>query len=249
MKYVHEPSVVVVGLRTRSGVELSPRFRPSVPLERPVSVQTAAVLRRLAAGAALALVAGGLAGCDPEQSMPEELPLTPDPVATSPAEPDEPGPEPEPVTAVEPIVLSSAGIGDVALNTPSALPLLLDLLGPANDDGNGVEQPGSDECGGPGSLTYVWWGGLQATFTGGTLYGWRVRSADLPPNVEVQHGVLPGAPYSAVVAIPGAPAPQYLEAFGRLSTEVDGIGYWSSDGSDPAATTVFDIMVNPIVCG
>lgn len=206
--------------------------------------------RTLAGTAALALLATLVAACDPTEP-PAELSPSPDPAATTPAVTDETTsePEPEPEPEAEPIVLSAAGIGDVALNTPNALPLLLDLLGPANDDGSGIEQPGTDECGGPGDLTYVWWGGLQVTFTAGSLYGWRVRTADLPPNTEVQHGVLPGAPYADVVAIPGAPAAQYLESFGRLSTEVAGIGYWSSDGSDPTATTVFDIMVNPIVCG
>lgn len=167
------------------------------------------------------------------------------PVSTPSPEPS-PTTEPTPTTEPEepaPILLTGAAVGDIALDTPAAQAALEALLGPATR-----HEPGSDECGGPGDLTYLWWGDLKVSLTGGALYGWDVRGNALPADVAVVHGVAIGAPYAQVAALPGA-SPKYQEAYGRVVTEVDGIGYWSSDGSDVASVTVFDITVRPVICG
>ena len=176
--------------------------------------------------AVAAMVLTGAASCTPE----------PTPTVTGPAEPTG-------------IILSATAIGDVAIGTPGALPALLELLGAADDDGSGIERPGNDDCGGPGNLSYVWWGQLHVIFTGGALFGWDLQGTDVPAGVITQHGVMPGAPYTDVVAIPGAPAPQFQDNFQNLLTYIDDIGYWSTEGSDPAATTLDMVAVNPITCG
>jgi hypothetical protein len=169
---------------------------------------------------------------------------TTEPSATPTPEPS-PTTEPTPTTEPEeptPILLTGSGIGDIALDTPGAQAALEALFGPATR-----QEPGSDECGGPGDMTYHWWGDLKVSLTAGALYGWDVRGNALPADVAVVHGVAIGAPYAQVAALPGA-APEYQEAFGRVVADVDGIGYWSSDGSDVASVTVFDITVRPVVC-
>ena len=50
-------------------------------------------------------------------------------------------------------------------------------------------------------------------------------------------------------ARPVAPAPQFQDNFQNLLTYIDDIGYWSTEGSDPAATTLNMVAVNPITCG
>lgn len=180
---------------------------------------------------------------------------TPTAEPTTPAETVEPSVEPttEPPTTTEPpattepeppaILLTGEGVGSVALDTPNAQAALEALFGPATRT-----EPGNDECGGPGDLSYLWWGDLKVTLSAGALYGWGVRGNALPADVAVEHGVGIGDPYADVAALPGA-APEYMENFGRIVTPVDGISYWSTEGSDVAAVTVFDITVRPVVCG
>ncbi len=174
---------------------------------------------------------------------------TPTAAATTPAAATAP-PSPTPTPAASPtptpedsVVLSAAGIGDVAIGTPDAQAALEAMFGPP-----GRQEPGNTECGGPDDMTYVWWGDLKVSFTGGALYGWGLRSTTVPDGVVTASGIAVGDPYADVVALPGA-APEYQEAYGRVITNVDGVHYWSSEGSDPAAVTVFDIEVNPVVCG
>ena len=167
---------------------------------------------------------------------------TPSEVATTPTPSPSPTPTPTPEAPAD-IVLSADGIGDIAIATPNAQAALEALFGPP-----GRQEPGNTECGGPDDMTYVWWGDLKVSFAGGALYGWGLRSTAVPDGVVTASGIAVGDPYAKVAALPGA-APEYQEAYGRVIANVDGIHYWSTEGSDPAAVTVFDIEVNPVVCG
>jgi len=216
----------------------------------PVAARRTAPIARsslVALLAVAAMVLTGAASCTPEPAPTPTVTVTV--VATA-----EPTVEPTAEETAAPevpagIILTATAIGDVAIGTPGALPALLKLLGPADDDGSGIERPGNDDCGGPGNLTYVWWGQLHVIFTSGALFGWDLRGTDVPTGVITQHGVMPGAPYTDVVAIPGAPAPQFQDNFQNLLTYIDDIGYWSTEGSDPAATTLNMVAVSPITCG
>jgi len=197
--------------------------------------------------AVAAMVLTGAASCTPEPAPTPTVTVTV--VATAEPTVEETAEETAAPEVPAGIILTATAIGDVAIGTPGALPALLKLLGPADDDGSGIERPGNDDCGGPGNLTYVWWGQLHVIFTSGALFGWDLRGTDVPTGVITQHGVMPGAPYTDVVAIPGAPAPQFQDNFQNLLTYIDDIGYWSTEGSDPAATTLNMVAVNPITCG
>ena len=159
---------------------------------------------------------------------------------------DEPTAEPTPTATAttEPILLTGAGIGSVPLDTPGAQAALETLFGAPPTS----TSPGNDDCGGPGDLLYLTWGDLRVWLSGGSLYGWGIRGNALPEGTQVATGIEIGAPYSEVAALPGA-VPEYMDNFGRIVTNVDGIGYWSTEGSDVGAVTVFDIQVRPIVCG
>jgi hypothetical protein len=173
----------------------------------------------------------------PTASISPSASPTPEPTPTSESTPTT---EPEEPT---PILLTGTGVGDIGLDTPDAQAALEALFGPASR-----QEPGTTECGGPENMTYLWWGDLKVSLADGALYGWGVRGNTLPADVAVVHGVAIGAPFAEVAALPGA-APAYQEAFGRVVADVDGIGYWSSEGSDVAAVTVFDITVRPVICG
>lgn len=181
----------------------------------------------------------GTPAAEPTPTVTTEPSATPTPEPTPTTEPT-PTAEPEEPTQ---ILLTGTGIGNIALDTPDAQAALEALFGPATR-----QEPGNTECGGPADMTYLWWGDLKVSLAAGALYGWGVRGNALPADVAVVHGVAIGAPFAEVAALPGA-APAYQEAFGRVTADVDGIGYWSSDGSDVAAVTVFDIAVRPVVCG
>lgn len=181
-------------------------------------------------------------GGDDSTPTPSASPTPSAVVTPTPTEAATPTPTPTP-EAPAGVVLSAEGIGDIAIGTPGAQAALEALFGPP-----GRQEPGNTECGGPDDMTYVWWGDLKVSFTGGALYGWGLRSTAVPDGVVTITGIKVGDPYAKVAALPGA-APEYQEAYGRVTANVDGIHYWSSDGSDPAAVTVFDIEVNPVVCG
>lgn len=225
---------------------------PAVPADRPPArtsrssrSTTALVLGILALLVAIGALVVVLTRDDGTPVAEDTPTATPEPSAT-PTPELSPTTEPTPTTEPEeptPIQLTGAGIGDIALDTPDAQAALEALFGPATR-----QEPGNDACGGPGDMTYLWWGDLKVSLTAGALYGWGVRGNALPADVAVVHGVAIGAPFAEVAALPGA-APAYQEAYGRVVAEVDGIGYWSSEGSDVASVTVFDITVRPVVCG
>ena len=130
------------------------------------------------------------------------------------------------------------------LDTPGAQAALETLFGAPPTS----TSPGNADCGGPGDLLYLTWGALRVWLSGGSLYGWGIRGNALPEGTQVATGIEIGAPYSEVAALPGA-VPEYMDNFGRIVTNVDGIGYWSTEGSEVGSVTVFDIQVRPIVCG
>ena len=209
------------------------------------------IVALLMASAALVVVMLRTAKIDPDEPTPSTPATTTEPAAEATTEPTtEPPattPEPEETTTPddpEPILLSGSGIGAVPLDTPDAQAGLEALFGGPPTS----TSPGNDDCGGPGALVYLTWGDLRVWLSGGSLYGWGIRGNALPDGVQVATGIGIGTPYSEVAALPGA-VPEYMENFRRIVTNVDGIGYWSTEGSDVAAVTVFDIQVRPIVCG
>jgi hypothetical protein len=202
----------------------------------------------LATFAVAALVVAGLTACS---SKPAQTPSTsPSAVVTSTQEPTpSPTPSPTPTLTVKPaaIVLSETGIGDVAMGTVDPIPALVKLLGPPN--GTGIPQ--ADVCG-PGDTAGLMWPALTVSLdtsanAAGTLWGWELRGPAAPAGVTTKSGVLPGAPLSAAMALPGAAAPIYWDVMDSLIMEADGVTYWG-DGSDPAKSMIAIVGVNIITC-
>jgi len=217
-----------------------------VRTRRPVPVA------RIALGtfAIAVLAVAGLSACS---SNPGPTPSTsPSAVVTPTQTPSlTPTPTPSLTPSVKPtvkpaaILLSSAGIGDVKMGTVDPVPALVKLLGPAN--GSGI--PEADMCG-PGNTTSLMWPDLVVhldTSAGVTLWGWELRGPAAPAGVTTKSGVVPGAPLSAAIALPGAAAPIYWDVMDALIVDADGVTYWGQ-GSDPAKSTISDVAVNGITC-
>lgn len=198
------------------------------------------------------LAVAGLSACS---SNPGPTPSTsPSAVVTPTQTPSlTPTPTPSLTPSVKPtvkpaaIILSSAGIGDVKMGTVDPVPALVKLLGPAN--GSGI--PEADVCG-PGDTASLMWPALTVSLdtsanAAGTLWGWELREPSAPAGVTTKSGVVPGAPLSAAMALPGATAPNYWDVMDSLIVEADGVTYWGQ-GSDPAKSTISDVEVNGITC-
>lgn len=207
-------------------------------MPRPASL----TLRAACAAAALSLWVGTLAACsqaDPPPAEPSETP-----VAT--ATPDAPSPSPTPEAEPEPtpdqILLSAAGVGDVAMGTADPRAALEALLGPAEQEANDLE------CG-PGDVDALQWGALSVSTLEGALWGWDIqpRRGALPANVVVESGVTPVQPLSDALALPGATTPEYLESVDMLYVAADGVSYYGQ-GSDPDTATIELVGVNVIIC-
>jgi len=204
----------------------------------------------LATFAVAALVVAGLTACS---SKPTPIASTsPSAVVTptqAPSQTPSPTPSPTPTLTVKPaaILLSETGIGDLKMGTADPVPALVKLLGPAN--GSGI--PEADVCG-RGDTASLMWPALTVSLdtsanAAGTLWGWELQGPAAPAGVTTKSGVVPGAPLSAAMALPGAAAPSYWDVMDSLIVEADGVTYWGQ-GSDPAKSTISRVAVNAITC-
>lgn len=199
---------------------------------------------------ALALSLGALGACTPGDRADAEPTPTSTPVETPSPGPEpepEPGPESQPDPEAEPeaehIVLSAAGVGDIAMGTADPLGALEALLGPAEHEWNDVE------CG-PGNVDAYQWGALSVSIHEGALWGWDIqpRRGALPADVVVESGVTPVQPLSDALALPGATTPEYMANVDVLYVEAGGVSYFGQ-GSDPATSLIELVGVNVIICG
>jgi hypothetical protein len=213
-------------------------------MEAPMPRHASLTRRAVGAAAALALSLTALAACSPDVPAPTEPPATsatPTPDAPSPT--PTPEPEPEPTPESEPVVLSAAGVGSVAMGTASPQAALEALLGPAEQEWNDLE------CG-PGDVDAFQWGALSVSTLEGALWGWDIqpRRGALPANVVVESGVTPVQPLSDALALPGATGPDYMANLDMLYVEAGGVSYFGQ-GSDATTSTIDLVGVNVVVCG
>lgn len=208
-------------------------------------VRTAA----LVVGLSLTLAAGCIPGPGPTPTATGPSPSAsasrttgPTPTPTTVASPTPTGPSPSP-SASPVVALTATGVGPLTDGTPVGLADLESVLGPSDSSG-------PDPCA-PDSVASSW-GSLVVTTIGGELHGWAVnRSAPLGAGLGVPAGVVIGSPLSAVLAMPGAGAPTFDEAFGLWFTTVgtppaDLVYVTDTDAPD---SPVVAFGHHPILCG
>lgn len=222
------------------GIAPAPRRRGSAPPDRR------AAPHRLPLLAAVAVLA--LAGCagpesadpeptSPESSSPTATPTEPEPTP-SPA-PDDSGDE-EPATAVP---FTGTGVGDVLDGTPDALAPVEALLGPADT----FEESPFADCGAPW-ISAASWGPVSVTFNEGALFGWQVDGqGPVPETIALPHDIQVGDAFSAVTALPGAAAPEFIDNYQVYMVALDDVQWWADDDAPESPVTVIGHSI--VGCG